>query len=438
MAGQTPVLTRLRRRLPRWLALALSGAGLVLLWVPGAGTARHVLANLLGTYLLVWGAVFLISRAPGAALAAQFILTTITAAIALGALEALALVGVADYRALFGTRQPFYWFQVGNTFDPELLWVRTPHFRARGTWRWPRCTPRPDLDYDLRYDHHGFRNDSDLNAADIAVVGDSFIEAGESSAANTLTAQLGRLTGLTVANLGRSAYGPQQELVVLRRYALPLRPRAIVWAFYEGNDLPDLLSYQEWFATVQRGDARTAPSARDFSFSKNAVYAVLQRLRPCQPDPTRERTVGYFRDQAGRYIKMPFVDWLPALGPRDLVALEQLPRIFASAHELTRGEGIQLVVLFIPVAFRVYKDVVWLPEDSLCREWPGNDLPRRLETMLATISQDIAFVDLTPRLADLGRQGRILYRTDYDSHWTDDGQQVVAEVIGEVVARTRR
>jgi SGNH hydrolase-like domain, acetyltransferase AlgX len=211
-----------------------------------------------------------------------------------------------------------------------------------------------------------------------------------------------------------------------------------VWAFYEGNDLFDLLSYQEWLARVQRGNERTAPSARDFSFSKNALHAALQLRRPCPPDPTRGRDFGYFRDQGGRHIKMYFLDPLPALGPRDLVALEQLPRIFASAYELTRQEGIRLVVLFIPVVFRVYKDVAWLPEDSVCREWPGNDLPRRLETMLATISRDIEFVDLTPRLAELARQGRVLYRPDYDTHWTNDGHRVAAEVVRQVLARGER
>jgi SGNH hydrolase-like domain, acetyltransferase AlgX len=135
---------------------------------------------------------------------------------------------------------------------------------------------------------------------------------------------------------------------------------------------------------------------------------------------------------------MYFLDPLPALGPRDLVALEQLPRIFASAYELTRQEGIRLVVLFIPVVFRVYKDVAWLPEDSVCREWPGNDLPRRLETMLATISRDIEFVDLTPRLAELARQGRVLYRPDYDTHWNNDGHRVAAEAVRQVLARGAR
>ena len=36
----------------------------------------------------------------------------------------------------------------------------------------------------------------------------------------------------SVANLGISGYGPEQELVVLKRYALDLQPKTIVWVFW--------------------------------------------------------------------------------------------------------------------------------------------------------------------------------------------------------------
>ena len=59
------------------------------------------------------------------------------------------------------------------------------------------------------------------------------------------TTHLAKLTQKTVANLGQSGYGSQQELVVLKRYALPLHPESVVRVFYEGNDLRDAARYAD-------------------------------------------------------------------------------------------------------------------------------------------------------------------------------------------------
>ena len=45
--------------------------------------------------------------------------------------------------------------------------------------------------------------------------------------------------------LGHSGYGPQQELVVLKRYGLRLHPRTVIWTLFEGNDFSDAERYEE-------------------------------------------------------------------------------------------------------------------------------------------------------------------------------------------------
>ena len=47
-------------------------------------------------------------------------------------------------------------------------------------------------------------------------------------------------------NLARGAYGPQQELIVLKRYGLAYEPRFVVWQLFEGNDLVDAEAFAEW------------------------------------------------------------------------------------------------------------------------------------------------------------------------------------------------
>ncbi len=58
-------------------------------------------------------------------------------------------------------------------------------------------------------------------------------------------------TGMTAVNLGRGAYGPQQELIVLERYGLSYQPRVVVWQLFEGNDLKDVSNFAQWRSTQQ-------------------------------------------------------------------------------------------------------------------------------------------------------------------------------------------
>jgi hypothetical protein len=47
-------------------------------------------------------------------------------------------------------------------------------------------------------------------------------------------------SGYKVLNLGQGGSGPLIELGILGEYALPLRPKRVVWPFYEGNDFINL------------------------------------------------------------------------------------------------------------------------------------------------------------------------------------------------------
>ena len=58
--------------------------------------------------------------------------------------------------------------------------------------------------------------------ADIVFIGDSFTEAASVAEEDTFVRRVAKASGLKAVNLGRGAYGPQQELIVLKRYGLAL------------------------------------------------------------------------------------------------------------------------------------------------------------------------------------------------------------------------
>src|SRR5207247_6616869 len=95
-------------------------------------------------------------------------------------LEFLAWIEVFDYRAVIGV-------PVGglhDVFDRELLHRHGPHLHLAGSSRGGQITgpfqippsERQLYQWDVHYDQNGFRNQTDLTKADIAVIGDSFVE----------------------------------------------------------------------------------------------------------------------------------------------------------------------------------------------------------------------------------------------------------------------
>src|SRR5580765_3742322 len=91
----------------------------------------------------------------------------------------------------------------------------------------------------LTTDTDGFRNPEARARFDIAALGDSFTDAMIMDVEASWPSQLGRRLGVTVQNYGTAGFGPQQELLVLKDYVAVHRPRAVVLAFFAGNDIFD-------------------------------------------------------------------------------------------------------------------------------------------------------------------------------------------------------
>jgi lysophospholipase L1-like esterase len=94
----------------------------------------------------------------------------------------------------------------------------------------------------FRLDEHGFNNDAGAHRSSpdlVVLVGDSFAAGAGVGREDNVATNLARRAG-KVLNLGISGNGPLAEYAILREYGLPLRPRDVVWVYFEGNDLADL------------------------------------------------------------------------------------------------------------------------------------------------------------------------------------------------------
>ncbi len=357
-------------------------------------------------------------------LAKRFFLTTVSLLFTVGLLEILVLAKIVDFRLVLGTARSQPWHHPNNLLDPKLLHIRKPYqyFKWAG------------IEY--RYDQHGLRNEADLETADIVVIGDSFIEGWGVSSADLLTSHLGKQLGRTVANLGQSWYGPQQELELLRRYGVQLRPKVCTWVFYEGNDLWDVGRYKE--ATKNWVNfSKDLHSFRQRSFTKNAIAAMRKLFFSVMPPRDDNAFIikdwsGVFEMSSGRKVRLIYLQPNRGnLSPVDLEALQLVRASLAEAHELCRKVGAKFWVVFAPVTFRVYKEFLEFDPQAQARTWVANDLPVKLEMIVRNALPGAEFLDLTPALTAKAAEGRLLYFPEWDTHWSPEGHRVAANAIAQ-------
>ncbi|KAJ3089441.1 hypothetical protein HK102_006400, partial [Quaeritorhiza haematococci] len=314
------------------------------------------------------------------------------------------------------------WRRSGNLADPDLLYARKPGQRLRlrfeGSDRHGLrdAPPAPPDSCDVTLDGLGFRNPPGLEAARVVLVGDSFVEGLQVRDDELVSARLAERLGAPVANLGRTGYGPRQELAVLERYAAKFAPRTCVWFFYEGNDLQDLHEYDANQKNLRYIlDERRAESGYGRSFVRNGLgFAIRNWLRP---DPTRpaEAYTGLFSDRKVGRTPIYFGTGIqhgsggPEFPRGKSDELKRVRGILADARALCRENGVELVVAFVPAKLRVYRDFCAFAPDSPCVAWPSDDLPGDFRRLVEGLGPDVGFVDLTGPFRASAEAGGLAY-----------------------------
>jgi hypothetical protein len=443
----TRTSTRPRRilRTVLWLGpLALFWAVLIVLAhrpTPGAISRTRSLFNLSIplSYLLIWGWVIGIGPRPRRMLI-RGIATTLTLAGLLICLEVPAALGYVSWSLIFsrmaGEENPY-----GNNYiyDPDLGFRHRPQVQWAG--RPPsdieaQFTAHPSLREAIRftYDRGGYRNPTDLERADVVLIGDSFVEgwyvSDEQVAARRLQARLGR----PVANLGVAGYGAMQEFRMLKQDGMRLGPSVVVWFFYEGNDLYEDASFEYTLAALPalKGTFSQRGGWRKRSFTTAALRLlrgwsdpVLPNLMPYQGSLSVAgggHDVVYFSD----YYDVPWTAYEEECWARSRAALKQ-------GVDFCRQKGIHLLLCYIPLKFRVYRPFVTFPPGDPCLKWEiWSRLPRYFADFCR--SADVPCLDLTGPLQDAVRQGRMPYAR-MDTHWSPDGHTLVAERLADEFRR---
>ena len=356
--------------------------------------------------------------------------------LAIAACELPVAMGWLDYRAVFHTVGGADLHNPRYRVDRELIGIRYPHDLFRGSvagdlvHRLHIDTHRR-YDVDVRWDRNGFRNSEEMERADVVLIGDSYLEAALVPWSETLTARLSQSLGRPVLNLGQGGYGPQQELVVLRRFGFPAQPKLVIWFFYEGNDLGNCLTYE----AVQRDWEKWESQQHGFparSFAINAGSAV-SRLICSQPrnSSLAEQRKGILEipgEHRGQAMYFGYQCAPRSVSEERAVTITR--QVLTDAAKECRERGIRFVVAFVPTKWRVYHSLVRIEPNSELAEWTLTDLNQRLVS--PSLDEPIQWIDLTTPLTESAGKGSLVYFLD-DAHWTAAGHEVVADAVRPVV-----
>lgn len=99
--------------------------------------------------------------------------------------------------------------------------------------------------------------------------------------------------------------------------------------------------------------------------------------------------------------------------------------------EFARERGVHLVFLYVPTKYRVYRDLLEIPQGSPLEDWSvWEALPVRFQELCASAS--IPCVDLTGPLRKGVREGRMAYAPS-DTHWSPEGHSIVAAELEKLL-----
>jgi hypothetical protein len=348
--------------------------------------------------------------------------------VSIATLGALAICDAVYAFGFMGALKGNYWLDQAHiprkysAADNELGFVRKPHVSWRGYVR--------DVSRVVEYttDENGFRNSPGARRADVVFIGDSFTEAATVTEEQTFVKRVAQATGLSTVNLGRGAYGPQQELIVLKRYGLSYEPRFVVWQLFEGNDLYDAESFAEWMKNPDQGGM----SLKDRYFNNSLLREWLINTRSKDSDSTPNATLQYHDGTVRRASLVYRYDpQLPSV--RRLGASETMNAIEAG-YRLCESRGIQLLVLSVPtmvhvmapnISFdRVEDQKRFLPPKERGDE---KDFGGTIEEFCARIG--CTFVDSFVALRQAVADGNSRLYIPNNEHFDLAGHDVVSEIV---------
>lgn len=224
-------------------------------------------------------------------------------------------------------------------------------------------------------DRYGFYNPEEIwkHPIPVALIGDSFVHGVCVDPGDDIAGKM-RKRGWRVANLGITGNGPLIELATLTEYARHIRPKLVLWFYFEENDLSDLRHELD------------SPILQHYLQDK--TYSQHLRARQAEIDPAIEHFIMTHRPEYGRALRR--LQWIVSFLTMELYGnwlineagelsanrlfsereyrkeLQILEEILIKARQETESWGGKMVFVYLPrwsrYAFHEPEDANLRPE----------------------------------------------------------------------------
>ena len=128
----------------------------------------------------------------------------------------------------------------------------------------------------IHYDADGFRNPDWLDDWEIVVVGDSFTELGHLAFDDLFTTRIAKQLGVRVKNLGVSWTGTLSHIEYLRAFGGAPSARHAVLAFFEGNDIANIVRESQWLSAARRNGRAASERASAMEAQSSFLRALYE------------------------------------------------------------------------------------------------------------------------------------------------------------------
>jgi hypothetical protein len=357
----------------------------------------------------------------------------------------------------------YYSFKVNYIADAELVFREKPfNRRVISDFTGALSSSRYGIDvepYRIEWvmDKDGFRNEKPAAAADIVVLGDSYLEYGATESDTFVGRLQAKLPRLSARNLGKSGYTVGQYTVALKRFGLQYRPKIAIMAFYEGNDVPEMRDYLSWQAGRDGDVHRYLTKFTTDSLWRRymvAVSSVLVQVRKALADiaeiflnklavvrgyPRRTHPEVAILNLNGRIYPSLFIDKMPEVAVDRMLATEEFRGIqeyLNQFRDICQANAITPILVYIPTPAHVYAGYTTKASGSAWLHVHDRQMAVRenVETAVKILADraGIEVISLTPVFGAAADKGNMLYYP-LDAHWNAEGREVAASFIAEAL-----
>jgi hypothetical protein len=283
---------------------------------------------------------------------------------------------------------------------------------------------------DFKTDEHGFNNDDQvwqLDRLDVAALGDSFAH-GYCVPRDRNFVDLIRRQRPATLNLGMAGDGPLLMLATLDEYLPRLRPRNVLWFYFEGNDLTDL--QEERKSTLLNRYLTgpfTQPDLTRRADIDRALRDELPRLEAAEREAAANRTRNTVRGLVTSVAKLSSIrQRLGIIGETDVNQIAIGEDLRTTNMDVFRASLIQAKARTAGWGGRLY--FVYLPEWARYTSYESWGKGRRDEVLQLVRDLGIPIIDLDPPIRATG-DPLSLFPFRAQSHYSEAGHRMVADEV---------